>query len=189
MGDSKSPLVARSLRFVRISWRDLTPVVGAVALVVALGFWVAFKYVRPAPPHTLIVTSGAPGSAFYQTAEDYREILARNGIELKILESRGAMENLERLDDPKVRVDIGFVQSGLADEKETEGLVSLGSLYYEPLWVFYRGPQVLVRLSQLRGKRLAVGAEGSGTRVFALRLLKASGIDERSARLRDEGGE
>jgi hypothetical protein len=51
------------------------------------------------------VTSGTPGSAFHQTAEDYREILARNGIELKILDSRGAMENLERLDDPKVRVD------------------------------------------------------------------------------------
>jgi len=129
-----------------------------------------------------------PGSAFHQTAEDYREILARNAIELQILESRGAMENLERLDDPKVRVDIGFVQSGLADEKEIEGLVSLGSLYYEPLWVFYRGSQVLDRLSQLRGKRVAVGAEGSGTRVFALRLLKANGVDD-SSRLRDEGGE
>jgi TRAP-type uncharacterized transport system substrate-binding protein len=140
-------------------------------------------------PKTLIATSGAPGSAFHQTAEDYREILARNGIELRILESRGAMENLERLSDPKVQVDIGFVQSGVVAEKDMKGLVSLGSLYYEPLWVFYRGARVLHGFSQLRGKRLAVGAEGSGTRVFALRLLKASEIDETSALPRDEGGE
>jgi hypothetical protein len=58
-----------------------------------------------------------------------------------------------------------------------DGLISLGSVSYEPLAVFYRSARPIHRLSQLDGKRLAIGAEGSGTRVLALSLLNANGIE------------
>jgi NMT1-like family len=73
--------------------------------------------------------------------------------------------------------DIALVQSGMTSSADTSGLVSLGSMFYEPLRIFYRGTSELERLSQLRGERIAVGPEGSGVRVLALALLKANGIE------------
>ena len=179
----------RSLDVVRISWPDFAVTVGPLLLLIVLGVGIAIAFVKPAVPHALTITAGAKGSAFYQTAEEYREILARNGVKLEILTSHGGEENLNRLDTPAFHVDVGFVQSGLADEKETENLVSLGSMYYEPIWVFYRGAKPVDQLTQLRGTRIAVGAAGGGTRVLALRLLKANGIDANSAKLLEIGNE
>ena len=105
-----------------------------------------------------------------------RKILARNGVKLKILPSQGSLENLKRLLDPSFRVDIGFVQGGVAGGLNIDKLVSLGSISYEPLLVFYRSVKPVDLLSQLNGKRLAIGPEGSGTRSLALILLAANGI-------------
>lgn len=180
---------ARSFSVVRISWPDFVVTVGPVLLLIVLGLVIAIAFVKPAVPHTLTITAGAQGSAFYKTAEEYRDILARDGVTLEILPSHGAEENLHRLRTPTFHVDMGFVQSGLADELETEDLVSLGSIYYEPIWVFYRGVKAVDQLTQLRGLRIAVGAEGGGTRVLARRLLKVNGIDAKSAMLLDIGNE
>jgi TRAP-type uncharacterized transport system substrate-binding protein len=180
---------ARPFAVVRISWPDFIVTVGPLLLVIVLGLGIAIAFVKPAVPHILSITAGARGSAFYQTAEEYRDILARDGVKLEILPSHGAEENLNRLRTPTFHVDVGFVQSGLADELETEGLVSLGSTYYEPIWVFYRGAKPVEGLRQLRGRRIAIGAEGGGTKVLALRLLKANGIDANSAVLREIGNE
>ena len=180
---------ARSVDVVRISWPDFVLTVGPVLMVILLGIGITVVFVKPAVPHSLTITAGAKGSAFYQTAEEYRDILARNGVKLEILVSHGAEENLNRLDTPAFHADVGFVQSGLADEKEIEGLVSLGSIYYEPIWVFYRGTKPVDQLTQLRGLRIAVGAQGGGTRVLVLRLLKANGIDAKSATLLEIGNE
>ena len=177
------------MRFVRVSWRDLGLILGPVLLVVAVGIWVALKYARPAPPDKIVITSGPAGSAFQSTAERYRAILARNGVKLEILPSQGALENLHRLQSPDSKVDVGFVQGGLAADNETDGLVSLGSIYFEPLWIFSHCAKPIDMLSQLKGKRIAIGPEGSGTRVLALQLLTANGIDSQSTPLLDVGGE
>ncbi len=96
---------------------------------------------------------------------------------LNVLETQGSLDNLTRLENPASNVDVGFVQGGLSKPGAThEHLESLGSVSYVPLTVFYRGP-VVTRLSELKGKRLAIGAEGSGTRVLSLQLLKANGIE------------
>lgn len=95
-----------------------------------------------------------------------------------MLETQGSLDNLTRLEDPRSNVDVGFVQGGLSKPGAThEDLESLGSVSYVPLAVFYRGANIVNRLSELKGKRLASGAEGSGSRVLALTLLKANGID------------
>ena len=164
-------------RLVAISWRDLATILGPILLLSIAGIWVAIRFVRPAPPSSITITSGPDGSIFRNTAEKYRSILARNGITLQILPSNGSLENLQRLNDPSFHVDIGFVQGGMADNIKVERLVSLGSLFYEPLAVFYRSANPIDRLSQFSGERLAIGGEGSGTRVLVLTLLKANGIE------------
>lgn len=164
-------------RLVAISWRDLAMTLGPILLLSIAGIWVAIRFVRPAPPSSIMITSGPDGSVFRNTAEKYRSILASNGITVQILPSKGSLENLQRLNDPSFHVDIGFVQGGVATGIKVERLVSLGSLFYEPLAIFYRSADPVDRLSQFSGKRLAIGAEGSGTRALALTLLKANGIE------------
>jgi TRAP-type uncharacterized transport system substrate-binding protein len=137
--------------------------------------------VRPAPPDTSTLTGGPEGSTFASRAEQYRQILARNGVKLKVLPSSGSLQNLQRLNDPQFRVDVGFVQGGVAGGKSFDNLASLGSLFYEPLAIYYRSTRPLTRLSELSGKKLAIGAEGSGTRALSIALLKANGIEAGAA--------
>lgn len=178
------------LRIPKISWRDLVATLGPILLISVAAIWIALHYVRPAPPDTIIITSGAASSTFRTTAERYQRILARNGVKMEILPSEGALENLKRLSDPKFKVDVGFVPGGLSAGMKIDDLVSLGSIFYEPLVVFYRNAVPIDRLSQLKGKRLAIGHEGSGARFLVLALLKANGIEAGgSTQLLDMGGE
>jgi TRAP-type uncharacterized transport system substrate-binding protein len=164
-------------RLVAISWRDLATTLGPILLLSLAGIWFAIRFVRPAPPDSITIITGADGSTFSIAADKYRNILARNGITLKILPSQGSLENLKRLNDRSFQVDVGFVQGGVAGGTPVDGLVSLGSVFYEPLAVFYRKARPVYRLSQFSGRRLAIGAEGSGTHVLASTLLNANGIE------------
>ena len=135
----------------------------------------AFAFLNSAPPTTLTMTSGPDGSAFRQTAEQYRKILAREGVTLKVLPSQGSRDNLARLSDPQARVDVGFVTGGETAGTDALGLVSLGSISYQPLMIFYRG-HVKTLLSEFKGQRLDIGLEGSGASALAQTLLDANGI-------------
>jgi len=159
----------------------------SVILVFSLGVLSAvFWFFYSAPPSTITMTTGPEDSVSQVNAERYAKILARNGVKLKILMSPGSLENLKRLIDPKSRVDVGFVQGGLSAGMNIEKLASLGSVYYQPLLIFYRSAAPLDLLSRLNGKRLSIGPEGSGTRSLALVLLKANGIEPGGAtQLRD----
>jgi len=116
------------------------------------------------------------GSGYRNQAEKYQKILARDGVKLEILTSRGALDNLDKLANPAAKVDVGFVQGGLAEGRELPHLVSLGSVYPQPMMVYCRHPEPVELLSQLKGKRIAVGPEGSGARVLAQKLLKINEI-------------
>ena len=164
-------------RIVGISWRDLAITLGPILLLSLAGIWFAVRFVRPAPPKSVTITAGPDGSMFRIAADKYQTILARNGITLNILPSDGSVENLKRLNDRSLQVDIGFVQGGVVADMQAERLVSLGSMFYQPLAVFYRSKRPLYRLSQFSGKRLAIGVEGSGARALASTLLKANGIE------------
>ena len=163
-------------RFVAISWRDLAVSFGPIVLIAVVAIWLAVRLIQPAPPSTLTISAGPQGSSFWTAAQKYKEILARNRITLNVLPSEGSLQNLKRLSDPNSNVDVGFVQDGVAPGAASNGLMSLGSVSYVPLAIFYHGPTV-TRLSEFKGQRLAVGAEGSGTRQLALALLKANGIE------------
>jgi hypothetical protein len=146
----------------------------ALIAVVIIGAVVLFIYL--APPTTIIMSSGPKGSMFERNAGRYAAILARSGVTMKIVPSEGSGDNLKRLLDPKFRVDVAFVQGGVAKDLKVDKLRSLGSVFYEPLFIFYRG-ETDDTLAQLKGKRLAVGEEGSGTHILSLALLKFNGIE------------
>jgi len=160
----------------------------ALALVIAL-FWVASMFVQPAPPTLLYMTTGSESGAYHAYAGQYKEILARHGIALELRTSSGALENLQRLKDDSAHITIGFIQGGTATAEDGKDLMSLGSMYYEPLWVFYRGKTSLDRVAQLQGKKLAVGAEGSGTRKLALQILAANDMGNNSENLAPLAGD
>jgi TRAP-type uncharacterized transport system substrate-binding protein len=130
------------------------------------------------PPNHLTMTTGFEGGTYAKFGERYREILGREKVRLEILPSSGSVENLKRLGDPSLRVDVGFVQDGTGSPPEKKNLVSLGAICYSPLWVFYRSPETLEDLGGLKGKRIAIGPEGSGARKISLDLLKAGGAAE-----------
>jgi TRAP-type uncharacterized transport system substrate-binding protein len=142
-------------------------------LTVVLCLGTGYIVLRPVPD-TLVLSTGIEGGAYAVFGERYRTILSREKVKVQVLLSSGSVENLKRLSDKSFRVDAGFVQDGTGLPDEAKNLVSLGVIGYSPLWVFYRSPDVLDDLSRLKGKRIAIGAEGSGVRKFAQDLLRAS---------------
>ena len=163
-----------------LSLRDLFATAWWIVLVAGIGFAFAYQFVEPAPPKTIVITTGGESGAYYQFAKRYATILARNGITLEVKASAGSLQNIERLKADEAQ--IAFVQGGVVppkadpDAEDDSGLLSLGSLFYEPVWVFYRGDKDLTRLTELRGKRIAIGQEGSGVRQLAQQLLDANEI-------------
>ena len=167
-----------------VSVRDLLATAWPIVLITAVGFVVAYQFVQPAPPRQMTITTGGEAGAYYAYAKRYAALLAAKGITLNILTSAGSVQNLERL--KKSEADIAFVQGGVHEVIENEDeseLRSLGSVSYEPVWVFYRGDQRIGKLHQLDGQRIAVGEEGSGIRGLALQLLEANEISTRSKNL------
>ena len=165
-------------------------VVGVPALVILVaGFWFTAQFIKPAPPARLVIATGGDGGSYQRFAAQYKPLVERNGVEFVELPTAGAVENLALLRSPDVaELDVAFVQGGLGVGSDAAGLVSLGGIYYEPLWVFYRAKEPLDRLVQLRGKRIAIGGEGSGTRKLGLELLEASGAAAAPTRLLPLGG-
>ena len=155
----------------------------------ALGIWVWIigfsvaalvatyvMFVEPPPPRTIVIASGSPNGAYYRYAQQYAHELQKEHFTVEVRETAGSVENLQLLGQQGSGVTVAIVQSGVASAGDLEHFHALGSLYHEPLWVFYRGAEHLDRLSQLAGKRIGVGPAGSGTDAIAIKLLAANGL-------------
>ena len=172
------------LRAKFVSIRDLLATAWPIVLVTAIGFAVAYQFVEPAPPRHMTISTGGETGAYYAYAKRYAQLLATKGITLEVMTSAGSLQNLERL--KKGEADIALIQGGVQEalnsEDESE-LRSLGSVSYEPVWVFYRSHTRIDKLYQLSGQRIAVGEEGSGIRGLALQFLEANEIAAKSSNL------
>ncbi len=146
-----------------------------------------YLFVEAPPPRRLVIATGAKEGAYYRFAEQYAELLKPEGITLDIRSTEGTVENLRLLMDERSDVSVAFVQTGIADPDQSKSLFALASLYREPLWIFFQGSEVVDRLTQLKGRRIGIGSNGSGTRGIALQLLKANGFDEESDELLNVG--
>jgi len=154
---------------------ELSLVTLIIALVIGATLLVAFHFVRPAPPNKFVLSTGRVDGAYHLYGTRYRDLIAKEKIDVIVRPSSGSVENLNRLTDPESGVDVALLQGGVAEPGKAYGLVSLAALYYEPLWIFYRSATELTLLTQLAGKRIAAGPEGSGTRALVNNVLKASG--------------
>jgi len=144
-------------------------------IVIAIGLAI-FMFFNSAAPNTITIAAGPEGSIFSKTADKYKKILARQGIKLVILPSEGSLDNLKKLVDSRIKLDVGMVQGGETEGIDIDNLVTLGSVSYQPLIIFYRG-ECKDKLSEFKGQRLDIGQKGSGSHVLALALLKANGIE------------
>jgi len=165
--------------------RERTLLLASIVLIpiAAAAIWWALAVLRPLPPRMVVMATGPPGGAYAELGTRYREILAREGFELRLLPTAGALENLTRLRDPRSGVSVGFVQAGSTSADESPDLTSLGTICYEPLWFFFRGIREIRAQADLRGKRISIGPEGSGTRALMLNILALNGIGEGDAEL------
>lgn len=141
----------------------------AAALVVA---W----FLQSTIPRRIVLATGPVDGLHHELAGRYRDILARNGVSVVERVTSGALENAQLLRDPRSGVDVAFMLGGVVPRTERDGIAMLAALYYEPLWVFYRGPAMLSQLDELRYKRIAIGAPGQGGRAFLEPLLAANNL-------------
>jgi TRAP-type uncharacterized transport system substrate-binding protein len=159
-------------------------IVGLVALAAVIGVsWIVLEYLVPSPPSSVTIATGPKGTSFDYLGERYRARFAHAGIELNVRESAGALENFKLLRDPKSNVQIAFTTGGISNSTQAPELRSMGLISNVPFWIFYSSRQSLDSLTQLKGKRIAVGPEGSGARYDAERILSRANIDATTATL------
>ena len=154
--------------------RHQLAIYGPAAVLVIAAFILAFQFIKPAPPDSVVMATGSEEGAYHAFAKRYAAYLAREGIELKLRTTAGSVENLALLRSGEV--ELGFIQGGVDDQQTEPELTSLGSVYYEPLWMFHRADVAVGTLRDLRGQVIAVGPAGSGTRALAGRLLRDNGV-------------
>ena len=166
-------------KFTEFSLRDLIVTAGPMALLIIVLCYGAYRLVDPTPPRHVVISTGQENSAYEEFGRKYAASLSQFGIKVTLKPSLGSQENLQRLNDPESGVDIAFVQSGSTEHEEAErsGLVSLGSLFTEPVWLFFRESRHLTQLTQLKGMKVNVGAEGTGVPKLFKTLLSVNGLE------------
>jgi TRAP-type uncharacterized transport system substrate-binding protein len=165
----------KKIKFRDVTTREFSRFVVFGLSVMLIVFLVSYYLADPLPPHTITMTTGIEGLSYMNFGARYKEILARSKVTVNLIKSSGSVENYNRLKDKSTPVDVGFVQTGTGSAKDAPHLLSLGSVAYSPLWVFYRGEQQIDDFSQLKGRKIAVGRAGSGLRRLSLELLNISG--------------
>jgi TRAP-type uncharacterized transport system substrate-binding protein len=143
----------------------------------------ALIYFFPAPPSTISMAVGFKGGSYGFIAEHYKEILARHHVKLELRNTAGGVEHFELLQDQKSGVSAAIVQGGFSDSEHSPGLLSLGRINYQIFCIFYRATEVLNDLTELKGKRIAVGPVGTAARVVAEKVLRISGISSENSAL------
>ncbi len=177
--------MTKYLKFTTLSLRDLLTTFGPPLVVLFLLAWLAYRIIDPFPPKVVTISTGQENGAYELLAKRYATVLARQGITVRLQRSEGSFENLQRLQDPESGTDVAFVQSGSTTLQNAEryDLVSLGSLFVEPIWLFYRAGVKIDGIPDLRGKRINVGSRGTGVPQMIEKLLDANGVKLRQVKL------
>ncbi|MDD2924255.1 TAXI family TRAP transporter solute-binding subunit [Rhodoferax sp.] len=170
--------MAKPLRYALLSVRELLTSATPFVLLAAALLTLAYLWLNPVPPRQVTLATGPAQSAYDEFGKRYASTLATYGISVKLVESEGAAQNLQWLTEGKV--DLGFVQGGSSDptSEEQQRLLSLGSLFVEPLWLFYRSKTPLNSLPEFQYLRLNVGTTGSGVPRLMSQLFELNHMDE-----------
>jgi TRAP-type uncharacterized transport system substrate-binding protein len=160
-------------KFIQANWHFVTT---AVITSVILG--VVLLVLDTMPPREIVMATGPEGSGYGKLGKQYQEALARAGERLRLVETAGSVENLALLRDPGSGVTAALIQDGTVGKEEDTQLESLGTLFYEPVWVFHRGDIQSVTPDALQGRKVSIGPVGSGSRALLLELFKRNGVDQ-----------
>src|SRR6478736_5501350 len=158
-------------------WPTVTIAVTAGAIGCA-----ALVMLRNMPPHRIVMATGPDGSAYQEDGKRYQAALAKAGVEVQLRATAGSVETAELLRDPRSGVSVGLMQGG-GGGANTAVLESLGTVAYEPLWWFRRREIQGVGAEGLRGRKIAIGPPGSGTRALSLELIKRNGMERQVGEL------
>ena len=129
------------------------------------------------PPHRIVMVTGPEGDAYYELGKRYRAVLARANVEVQLVPTAGSVENRAMLQDPHSGVSVGFIGGSVQRAPDTSKLESLGTVFYEPLWCFSRRGIQGLGVDALRGRKVSIGPDGSGTRALSLELIKRTGME------------
>jgi TRAP transporter TAXI family solute receptor len=164
-------------KFTQFSVRDLVATAGPTVLTIVALCALAYLLVDPSPPRSVTMGTGQENSAYEEFGKQYAARLARHGIKVTLQRSLGSQDNLQHLNEGKV--DIAFVQSGSTEQAEAQrkGLVSIGSLFTEPVWLFLREEAQVTQLTQLKGLKINLGPEGSGVPRLFRQVLALNGVE------------
>jgi TRAP transporter TAXI family solute receptor len=153
-----------------------------ILLLVVASFYLTSKFIEPSSKKEITIATGSIDGEYYNTALKYKEILEKQKVKVNILTSNGSMENIQLLNEKKA--DIAFVQNGIDSLKKQTEIKAIASIYYEPLWIFYKNDEYKMDyLIQLITKRVSLGREKSGTEDLALKMLNDNGINKENTQL------
>jgi TRAP-type uncharacterized transport system substrate-binding protein len=159
--------------FLRNRWPAITIAVTTAAIAGA-----AIVMLRSMPPHQIVMVTGPEGDAYYEVGKRYRAALAKANVEVRLVPTAGSVENLAMLRDPHSDASVALIQGGIPGAGDTSGLESLGTVFYEPLWWFHKRDIRAEGIDGLRGQKISIGPEGSGTRALVLELMKRTGSEQ-----------
>jgi len=172
-----------------------------VILGVIIALWILVLIIQPGPKGRIVVATGGAGGAYHEYAATLVPELAKYGIQLVLRPDIEGTQTISHLMATKPEIDAGFVKGGVAGslqgrfaseedrdlhEREMDAVHSVGRLFYEPIWVFYRGNKLVRDLREFNGKRIMIGSTKSGSRLIAAHLLKANGIDPNNSKIVQE---
>jgi TRAP-type uncharacterized transport system substrate-binding protein len=155
----------------------------AAMLCIAAIAWIALAYLIPAPPSKIAIATSLQGDHYQALGTRYQGILSGSSIELDLKITDGAKENLRLLNDPNSGIQVGFMQGGISNSRLSPDLMSLGRIDYQIFWLFYPTGETITDLTQLRGKRVALGPTDSGDRAVCEKILAAAGVNYDNATL------
>lgn len=179
----------RNNKFTAIFTKEILGAMLPSILMISVALFFAYKFIDPAPPRRIVIATGNADLNYNAFAAVYGVFLKQEGITLETRTTSGDSENLRLLKDPESDVDIAFIQDGVAHAEGAGSLLSLGSLYYQPVWIFCRCKQETTHLSALKGKKIAIGYAGNGTHTLVSTLLTESGVTAHNSKLVEIGGE
>ncbi|WNV03098.1 TAXI family TRAP transporter solute-binding subunit [Candidatus Methylospira mobilis] len=161
------------------SWLQIARDAWPLLLLLGMGLGGALWFAKPAPPDHVYLAASDPGGEFYAMGKQYVEFFREQGVTLELVPSHGGKQNFDFLKNKQDPVQAAFVQSGIVPVDETAGLLSLGSINYQPLWFFYRGTddqEAEEKIGKFLSRKISIGPEGSSTRIQALRILALNGF-------------
>ena len=158
--------------FLRHNWPAITIAVTTAAIACA-----ALLMLRSMPPHRIVMATGPKGDAYYEVGERYRAALARENVEVQLVATAGSVDNLALLRDPHSQASVALIEGGIPGAADSSGLESLGTVFYEPLWWFQKREVQAEGVDALRGRRISIGPQGSGTRALSLEIIKRARME------------